>query len=182
MGIFDNLKKTIQDAVNQPSNETQTFTFQALPESVSEMQALPEASLDSPFKTAALTVCALCAYAADTDIGISMMNFLKGPQPLSPYEMSFIKDRFMDGKHVPFSYFKGATPANSYTPDVPYVVSVSSNPYSYANEGYCKLFIHSGGADNDREVVLRKKGDQWFLWEQFLLVGIRTPAAKDPWA
>ena len=28
------------------------------------MQALPEAGLDSPFKTAALTVLALCAYAA----------------------------------------------------------------------------------------------------------------------
>jgi hypothetical protein len=46
-----------------------------------------------------------------------------------------------------------------------------------------KLFLRSGGADNPREVVLRKKGDgQWMLWDQFLLVGIRPPKSADPWA
>jgi hypothetical protein len=84
---------------------------------------------------------------------------------------------------VPFSYFKGATPANNYTPERPFTVTVESNPYSDANPGYMKLFLRSGGADNPREVVLRKKGDgQWMLWDQFLLVGIRSPKSADPWA
>ena len=68
MGIFDKLKSTAQQAVNSAAqsagNRRETFTFSALPESLAEMQALPEAGLDSPFKTAALTVLALCAYAA----------------------------------------------------------------------------------------------------------------------
>ena len=58
MGLFDKMK---QAAANVSGNQTVTFTFQALPESLAQMQALPEASLDTPFKTAALTVCALCA-------------------------------------------------------------------------------------------------------------------------
>ena len=66
MGIFDKLKNTAQkavvSAVQSAGNKRETFTFRALPESLAEMQALPEASLDTPFKTAALTVLALCAY------------------------------------------------------------------------------------------------------------------------
>lgn len=165
-------------------NKSETFTFQTLPESLVEMQALPEASLDTPFKTAALTVCALCAYAADKQIGIEMLNWLRGPRPLSNHELSFLKDRFMDGKtYVPFSYFKGATPDNDYTPTQPFTVTFYTNPYSDANEGYKKLFVDSGGADNAREIVLRMRGDgKWFLWEQFLLVDIRAPKSSDPWA
>ena len=68
MGILDKLKSTAQQAVNSAAqsagNRRETFTFSALPESLAEMQALPEAGLDSPFKPAALTVLALCAYAA----------------------------------------------------------------------------------------------------------------------
>lgn len=43
------------------------FTFASLPKNLEEMQALPEAGLDSPFKTAALAVCALCTYSADNN-------------------------------------------------------------------------------------------------------------------
>ena len=81
MSIFDKLKKTAGDAINSTvnalGNKSETFTFASLPESLAEMQALPEASLDTPFKTAALTVCALCAYAADKQIGIDMLNWLR---------------------------------------------------------------------------------------------------------
>ena len=52
MGLFDKMK---QAAATAGGNQTVTFTFQALPESLAQMQALPEASLDTPFKTAALT-------------------------------------------------------------------------------------------------------------------------------
>ena len=43
-------------------------------------------------------------------------------------------------------------------------------------------FIRSGGADSPRPIVLRQKGEQWFLWQQLLMSAIRTPAAQDPWA
>ncbi|MBP3469092.1 MAG: hypothetical protein J6K26_06205 [Lachnospiraceae bacterium] len=186
MGIFDKLNNpaaaTQEQAVSMPVNDRETFTFAALPESVEEMKALPEAALDSPFKAAALTVCALCAYAADTEIGIGMLNFLKGPQPLSEYDKSFLKDRFRGKTYVPFSYFEGTSPENDYTPKSPFTVTVTSDNYSYAEQGYAKLFIRSSGADSPRPIKLRQKGNQWFLWEQYLMPDIRKPKSADPWA
>ena len=135
MSIFDNLKKAaggaakdaVKAAVSAAKEEKQTFTFEALPESVDELKVLPEAALASPFQTAALTVCALCAYGAAPEIGIEMLNFLKGPQPLSEYDKQFLKDRFAAGKHIPFSYFEGASAENDYTPSRPFKVTVQSN-------------------------------------------------------
>ena len=192
MGIFDKLRgvtdsqpgAVVNTAVNSVGNKTETFTFAKLPESVQELQTLPEASLDSPFKTAALSLLALCAYGADKQTGIEMLNFLKGPRPLSPMEISFLDDRFRDGQwYVPFSYFKGATPDNDYTPSEPFTVEISSNPNSASNIGYMTLWLRSGGADSPRQITLRKAGDgRWFLWEQYIMVGIRQPKSKDPWA
>ena len=191
MSIFDKLKRNVTDAIKNVAGEavsravikSENFSFSALTESLEQLKALPEASLDCPYKTAALTVCALCAYAADKAIGTEMLNFLRGPRPLSNHEISFLNDRFSESTYVPFSYFKGATPENDYTPTSPFTLEVESNVTSAANEGYMKLLIQSGGADSPRNVTLRMRGDgKWFLWEQFLMVGIRTPKSKDPWA
>lgn len=176
MSIFDGMNKAKAEA------NVQTFTFTALPESLSQMKALPEAALDSPFKTAALSVCALCAYAASKEIGKEMLNYLRGPRPLSPYDVSFLDDRFREVKYVPFSYFAGASPENEYTPSQPYTLTVEAGPYADANEGYKKLHIRSGGADNPREIVLRRTADgKWYLWDQFLLVGIKQTKSENPW-
>lgn len=187
MSIFDKLKPTATPVVetsNKKINASETFTFDKLPESLDELKALPISTLDSPHKTAALTVCALCVYAADKNIGIEMLNFLRGPRPLSPMEIQFLDDRFRGGKYyVPFSYFEGTSPENDYTPATPFKLTFNSNPYSADNEGYYKLYINSSGADSPRQVTLRMKGDgRWFLWEQYIMVGIRQPKSKDPWA
>ena len=185
MSIFDAFKPQGAAGANTygMSNLKKTFIFTKLPESLEELQALPEAALTSPFQTAALTVCALCVYGADPQRGKSMLDWLKGPRPLSNYEVSFLNDRFRDGIHVPFSYFQGAVPDNDYTPSRPFTVTIEAGPYADANAGYKKLHIRSGGADNPREVVLRQKGNgQWLLWDQFLMVGIRPPKSSDPWA
>lgn len=184
MSIFDSLKKSGGEpaAAAKPANAAETFVFAALPESADELRALPEGALGSPFQTAALTVCALCAYAAAPEIGVEMLNFLKGPQPLSPYEKQFLRDRFADKKYVPFSYFKGAAPQNDYTPSRPFTITVTANPYSYDQEGYAVLYVQSGGADSLRPIKLRAKGSQWFLWEQMILADIRKPVSADPWA
>lgn len=192
MSIFDKLKNTatsavgsaVQSAVQSIGNKRETFTFAALPESLAEMQALPEADLVDPYKTAALTVCALCVYAADKDIGTEMLNWLRGSRPLNGADISFLNDRFRGGKtYIPFSYFAGATPENDYTPSQPYRITVESNHVSAAEQGYMKLFIPCGGADSPRPIKLRMRGDgKWLLWEQYLLTDIRTPKSADPWA
>ena len=186
MSIFDRLKKVAATTPTETAAVTvqeKTFSFLALPESLAEMQALPEAALEDPFQTAALTVCALCAYGADKGIGTKMLNWLRGPRPLSPYDLSFLNDRFRGGSKIPFSYFKGAVPESDYVPSIPYTIIIEAGPYADANPGYKKLHIHSGGADHPREVVLRQKGDgTWLLWDQFLMVGIRQAKSEDPWA
>ena len=191
MSIFDKLKRSATDAVQSAVKDAakavgtkkETITFTALPESLEQMQALPQAALTDPFQTAALTVCALCVYSGYPQVGIEMLNWLRGPRPLSPYDISFLNDRFRDGTHVPFSYFKGATPENDYIPSTPLTLTIEAGPYADANPGYKKLHIRSSGADSPREIVLRQKGDgQWLLWDQFLLAGIRQPKSADPWA
>lgn len=107
MGLFDKLKNTaasaVGGAVNNAAmsigNKSETFTFTALPESLAQMQALPEASLDSPFKAAALTVCALCAYAADKNIGTEMLNWLRGPRPLNGTERPIFRSHILREQH-----------------------------------------------------------------------------------
>ena len=67
-----------------------------------------------------MTVLALCAYAADRQIGQDMLNWLRGPRPLNGQDISFLNDRFRDGKtYLPFTYFVGSTPENNYTPTSP---------------------------------------------------------------
>ena len=193
MSIFDQMKNkaqsqfktAVRSSMQNMGNQKEAFTFVALPESVAQMRTLPEAAMDTPFNTAALTVCALCAFAADQSIGTEMLNFLRGPRPLNGQDISFIKDCFRGGarSYIIFSYFTGATPENNYTPTKPYTVTISSDSHSYDEENYARLYVVCGGADSPRPVKLRKKADgQWCLWEQYLLTDIRQPKANDPWA
>ena len=161
------------------------ITFGKLPATLAEMKELPEAKLQRPEDTAALTVAALCAYPKSPESCYEMLNFLRGPRPLSPMEKQFIRDRFMDGRdYIPRSYFLGATPENDYTPAVPYAIEFAESAAQIAEQGYRRLDVKSGGADAPRPITLRNKPStgEWFLWEQMLLAQIRTPVSKDEWA
>ncbi len=187
MGIFEffgNMKSKLVNKARAAASPKKTFKFENLPQNLDELKAMPEAALTDPFDTAALTVCALCVCAKEREKGVEMLNFLRGPRPLSPRDVSFLNDRFMDGQdYVPRSYFSGATPANDYTPSVPYELTVKSNQYSDDNVNYKKLFVQSGGADSLRAIIMRKAADgRWMLWEQELLSGIRQKQSENPWA
>lgn len=160
-------------------------TFPSLPTNLEQLKALPEASLTDPYAVAALSVLALTPFATNREESIAMLNFLKGPDPLNPAEIQQISDRFMDGKFYKVnSFFVGATPQNNYTPSKPYTVEVSVTPYSFENQGWAVMYLHSGGADNPRPVKLRQKPStgQWFLVEIQYLGDIRIPVAEDKWA
>lgn len=204
MGFLDSLGslfqreagKAVKQGVTQMVNGAQqavfsnqkTFTFSRLPETLQEMQALPEAALKDPAAVAALTVIALNVYPKNREECFKMMDFLRGPEPLTGVDKQMINDRFMDGRnYLMLSYFKGAAPANNYTPAQPFTIEIKENPYSRDNyaQGYLKLFLKSGGADSERYVVLRTKPStgQWFI-NQFagILSGIRIPTSEDKWA
>lgn len=161
------------------------IVWNQLPKNLEELQALPQADLKTPEGTAALTIAALAVFPTDREECYRMLDFLRGPRPLSTYEKQFIRDRFMDGKdYLMKSYFKGATPNNNYTPSMPYTLEFTDNPAPMAEDGYKRLNVRSGGADSARVITLRLKPStgQWFLWDQMLLAGIRIPVSQDPWA
>lgn len=187
------VKQELTSANKTPSGATVVkdvpYTFgNEMPHNVDALKALPGGDLKDPFKVAAMTVAALCEFSIDRDSSVAMLNYLRGPRPLSPMDIAFIKDRFMDGvDYVSRSYLTGAVVDNDYTPSVPYTVHVLEMVHSKDNydQGYYRLFFRSGGADNERYIDLRHKPstDEWFLWEfGGLLVGIRTPKSQDPWA
>ena len=186
MGLFDKIKNpSVAKAPVAASggNKSKKIVFGRLPESFEEFKSLPEAQLSDPFDTAALTVLAFCFYPENKEEALKMLDFLRGPRPLSVMDKQFIADRFRDKDYVPRSYFEGAKPVNNYLPAEPYTVTVSDNPYSYQNETYATLYIRSGGADSLRSIQMRlAKDGKWYLWEQFILADIRQPESMNPWA
>ena len=177
------VKEAVKDVAQNVGNKSERVVIGDMPENLEQFKALPPAAMTSPFDTAALTVVAFTYYPINKELSLEMLDFLKGPKPLSPMEKQFIADRFLDKGYVPRSYFEGAKPENDYEPSEPYTIVVSENPYSYQNEGYATLYMTSGGADSPRSVQLRKAKDgKWYLWEQYLLADIRKPESANPWA
>lgn len=193
MGLFDMfaskaanqlgnaVKQGVSNAVN---NKKERIVFSSLPETYEQFVVLPQASLSTPFETAAMAVLAFCYYPKDRELCYKMIDFLRGPRPMNSSDKSFIADRFREKDYVPRSYFAGATPANDYQPQSPYTIEVRENQYTYSVDGIAKLFIPSGGADDPRPIQLRKAKDgKWYLWEySSILLGIRQPESSNPWA
>ena len=149
-----------------------------------ELKALPEATLDTAFKTTALVILALNRYEADPAGAIAMLDFLKGPESFNGKEQAFLKDRLSDKGYKARSFLGGATAENNYVPNKPYTVAVSENPYSFDEDNWATMYVKSGGADNPRPIKLRKKPStgQWFLNDIQCLSDIRLPKSDDKWA
>ena len=193
MGLFDMfaskaanqlgnaVKQGVSNAVN---NKKEKIVFNTLPETYDQFTRLPQASMSTPYETAAMAVLAFCFYPKDSELCYKMIDFLRGPRPMNGSDKSFIRDRFRDKDYVPRSYFAGATPGNDYQPQSPYTVEVRENQYTYSVEGIAKLFIPSGGADDPRPIQVRKAKDgKWYLWEySSILLDIRKPESSNPWA
>mgnify|MGYP006992106652 CR=1 FL=1 len=163
--------------------ESRKIVFDKLPNNLYEFKVLANSLMDNPFGTTALTILAFTYYPKDQELSLAMVDYLRGPRPLSMLDKQFIADRFREKDYVPRSYFEGAVPQNDYEASEPHAIVVSDNPYSYKNEGYATLYVSSGGADNPRQVQLRKaKDNKWYLWEQFILVDIRPCESANPWA
>ena len=69
-------------------------------------------------------------------------------------DKQFIRDRFRGKEYLMRSYLVGSTPENNYTPTEPYTIVVESNHVSGEEQGYMKLFIPCGGADDPRPTIL----------------------------
>ena len=114
-----------------------------------------------------------------------MLDKLKNPaEPVSVYEKQFLRDRLGGKDYKPFSFFDGTNPQNGYTPSEPYKISLRTIQEVLPGDDRATVWLHSSGADSDRQISLRKKPStgEWFMVEQFLLSDIRIPVSEDPWA
>ena len=129
MSLFDKIRNQTTNAVGQAvnnvakgGNKSIPVVFTSMPETLAEFTALPQAAMQTPFDTAALFVAALCVYPLSKDECVSMINYLRGPNPMAAREVSFLADRMAQNNKAGFlgmSYFNGATPQNDYTPSTP---------------------------------------------------------------
>ena len=166
------------------ANGTKAIVFQQLPTTLAEFMALPQATLQSPYDSVAMFVVALSQYTVNRDESIAMINYLRGPQPMSQLDLQRLKEQASSYPYVTRSYFTGAVPQNDYTPSVPYKVVLGTNPYSFTTPNTAKLFVHCGGADSDRPCSTRLAKDaKWYVIEySSLMMGIRKPESQNPWA
>lgn len=162
--------------------------FDKLIDSVSELENFDRTN---PYNVVALFVNIIANYnIKDDSIFISELQYLMGEfQPISALMRQNIKDRMMQNnkyEYIGKSYFKGASPSNDYTPNIPYEVEINENKYSHFEDGYIKLFVTSGGADSPRGITLRlAKDNNYYIWSDSfmgLLADIRGLESKNPWA
>ena len=96
-------------------NKSRTIVPSRFPRSVAELQAMPEASLQDEFVVAALSVAVLCNYEQNPQETVNMMNYLRGPRPLSPHEVQFLGERLAGKGYKMRSFFAGSSPENTRT-------------------------------------------------------------------
>lgn len=166
------------------SKISETFSFDKVPSSVEELKSLGESNLSTPFKTCALTLLVLLNYEKDAGETVRMLDYLKGPQPMNPYEIQFLKDRMLGKEYVARSFFQGSSPDNNYTYKTPLQITVCDSPYSYNESDYAVLYVQSSGADSLRSLKFRRKPstNEWFLVENNALSDIRVLQDTNPWA
>ena len=187
MGFFDDLKRALVHSMktdNTGNGYSQSFSFPYIPKDSSELSKLSESCLDSAFKTAALTLLVLCRFKDSPEDTFAMLDLLKGPEDISTYEKQFLKERMSGKEYLPFSYFDGSSPENTYTPKEPLTISVYETPSSFKDENWATLWVKSSGAASMRSIKLRKKPStgQWFLNDIQCLSEIKKPKVLDKWA
>ena len=152
-------------------------------------EELEKVDRTNPYNVVGAFIQTISSYDG-SDTFYDLVQYLVGDyQPLSALMKQQIKDRMSQNdksSYIGKSYFKGATPDNDYKPSVPVQLEVTENIYSDVEEGYKKLFVKSGGADNERGITVRlAKDGNYYVWSDSfmgLLSDIRKPESTNPWA
>ena len=103
MDLFNNNGNRPENQGANAGGGRQTVQFSSLPATMDQFTALPQAQLQSPYETAAMFVLTLNSFLQNKDEFTAMVNFLKGPAPLSPRELSLFKTQVTD--YLCRSYF-----------------------------------------------------------------------------
>lgn len=158
---------------------------------INSVDELKEFDRTNPYNVVGILINVISSYDIEDDSNfINELQYLMGEfQPISTLMRQSIKDRMKQNdkyEYIGKSYFKGATPSNDYTPDMPYEIEITSNKYSQIENGFMKLFVNSGGADSARGITVRlAKDGNYYVWSDSfmgLLADVRGLESKNPWA
>ena len=187
--VKSEINSGVNDAINkikfEASVKRRKVKLDRLPENVEEMKALSVYDQKNEYVVAALTIVALLRYGQNKEDGKAMLDLLNGPDSPANRDLMLMDLKLGEKDYLMRSYFEGATPENGYTPAQPYTVELIEYSNSREEENYVYLSVVCGGADNPRQIRLRKKPStgEWFIWIfQGLLSDIRIPKSEDPWA
>lgn len=158
-------------------------TYEALPGTADDMKALVDKyGIDDPLRVTAFFIAAVSRYNESPEDAFAMIDVLRGPQPMSDHDKSFMEERFSDKLYLADAYFDGAEPGNDYITEAPYAVTVYSVSVA-PPEGYAYAEVITAGADSPRRISLRIKDGNCYIWEyNGILLSIRLPKSEDPWA
>ena len=183
--INQGIDNAVKNAKQKASIRKKTVKFDTLPQNAEEMKAMPIYDQKDEYVVAACTVAALLRYAANQSDGKAMLDVLNGPENPANIDLQRMDEKLIGNDYMIRSYFKGASPENDYTPTQPFTVELLEYQNSRDIDNYLYLYVPSGGADNPRQIQLRKKPStgEWFIWVfQGLLMDIRIPVSEDKWA
>ena len=168
------------------------ITFHELPTDFNVFINIAESTLNLPERAAALFVLALRVYAVDSELGLEMISYLRHQTTLDPEEVkNLLEAPLRKSRFIPLSYFKGATPDNSYTPDEPYIITVKTDRHRSLKRKYKTLYIGCPGLGVYRPITMvrvRKKkagnkrflGHPWFVEEYAsLTLTVPEPVQKE---
>jgi len=164
-------------------NNSMKITLSRLPKTLEDLQNINKDNFKTPEFAPALFIACLTNFERNVEETMKMIDYLNGPNTVSPMDKQFYLDRLIDKYYKPFSYFEGTNPENNYTPTIPYTIYVKSNIYTDQNAGYKQFLMKSSGADNERTITVRQKQSNgyWYLNTENLLSDIRIPSNEDPW-
>ncbi len=164
----------------------------SVPQTIAEFEALQSSFSKTPQGAVSLMVLAIHLYGKDTTLGnqaiissILLKNRQKSTKPTA-YKGEDLGsgDRYLIGqldkyKMLANGYFKGAEPANGYSPSSPLTVETFTNPYSgEESSGKIKLFVATRGASSFRPVTVEKESDGNWRVKEFSSLCVGMMPAK----
>jgi len=161
------------------------------PKNVEAFVTLRNAIAVTPEGGAAMFLLALKIYVDNPKLGeqcfvISVdKSLLKEGEVYKAYklaneDMDLIKRNIDNNKLIPNSYILGSSPENSYQVKLPYEYKFNVNLLGKAKDG-TKVFVKSSGADNKRQLMVKKNNRN--LWKvttwSSVLINIKEPVEDD---
>ncbi len=127
-------------------------TFTELPTSVEDLEACVEEFGHNEMLTAAWFIAAMREFADDPEEARNMIAYLCDPDEASSVT-SFVSDQIHQKPYLSYAYFAGADTENDFTPDEPFVVSLSDFD-SHENNSFTYVRVACDSDERERTIAM----------------------------